>query len=187
MIARCAAGFFLLSAAAALAADGSFGVLDIELGGSHARLAHQLDFRDINTALAAAKSGRPDLGRRGYGCMSRDDPFAEIGCVSHDEKLDAVETREIRLHFLESRLQQFSLTAELRFSEAVIGYLRTRYGEPQQVAAPNPDAAPSLQWKDDTGRVTAYRGKDLIFVSFELASYAEAVKRRRDGVSLQCN
>ena len=187
MIARCAAAGFLLSAAAALAADGSFGVLDIALGMSHARLAYQLDFRDINTALAAAKSGKPDLGRRGYGCMPREDAFADVGCVSHEEKLDAVETREIRLHFLESRLQQFSLTAELRYSDAVIGYLRARYGEPRQLAASNSDAAPSLMWKDDAAQVTAYRGKDLVFVNFELASYAEAVKRKRDGVSLQCN
>jgi hypothetical protein len=185
--ARWTAAALMLWMAAAHGAEGPFGVLDIALGMSHARLAYQLDFRDINTALAAAKSGKPDLGKRGYGCMPRDDAFADLACVSHEEKLDAVETREIRLHFLESRLQQFSVTAELRYADAVIGYLRARYGEPREVAASNPDTAPGLLWENESVRVAAYRGKDLVFVNFELAGYAGAVKRKRDGVSLQCN
>ena len=173
-------------AAAAQAADEPFGVLDIALGASYARLERELDFRDINASLARIQSGKPDLGKRGYGCVKRDDPFADVGCVSHEEKLDGVETREIRLHFLLGRLQQFSVTAELQHYAAVIGYLRARYGEPQQVAASAPDAAPSLKWPGESGQITAYRGKDLVFVNFELASYADAVKRKRDGASLEC-
>ena len=186
MNARCAVACICMSAAAALAADEPFGVLDIALGTSYARLEQQLDFRDINTSLAGIRPGKPDLGRRGYGCMKRDDPFADVGCVSHEEKLDGVETREIRLHFIFGRLQQFSVTAELQYYEAVIGYLRARYGEPQRVAPSAPDAAPSLEWHDESGRIVAYSGKDLVFVNFELASYAGAVKRKREGTSVEC-
>ncbi len=168
------------------AANQPFGVLDIPLGASHARLAHELDFRDIGAALAAATAGKPDLGKRGYGCMARDDPFADIGCVSHDEKLEGKETREIRLHFLHGRLQQFSLSAEQQHYDAVIGYLRRRYGEPQPVAASSAGGAPALKWQNESAHIVAYRGKDLVYVNFELASYADAVKRKRAGESLEC-
>jgi hypothetical protein len=169
------------------AEDEPFGVLDIVLGASYARLERELDFRDINTALAQLKSGKPDLGKRSYGCMRREDPFADIGCVSHQEKLDAIETREIRLHFLHGRLQQFSLTAEIQHYDAVMAYLRKRYGEPQQIAASGAGAAPSLKWQSDSGQVVAYHGKDLVFVNFELVTYAGAVKRKREGAILECS
>jgi len=186
MIARLIVVWVLASAAAALAADQPFGVLDIALGASYARLARDLDFRDINAALAARKEGKLDLGKRGYGCMNREDPLADVGCVSHVEKLDGVETREIRLNFLEGRLQQFSVTAERQHYDAVIGYLRSRYGEPQTVAPSNTGDEPSVKWQDGTAQIMAYRGKDLVFVNFELAAYPDAVKRKRDGKSLQC-
>ncbi len=176
-----------MSSAAALAADEPFGVLDIPLGASFSRMERQLDFRDINASLAQGKAGKPDLGKRGYGCMKRDDPQADIGCVSHDENLDGAETREIRLHFLHGRLMQFSLTAEVRYYDAVVDYLRARYGEPQRVAAAGPAAAPSARWQNEAGHVVAYRGKDLVFVNFELAAYPGAVKRKREGASLECN
>lgn len=186
MNARFAIACFCLSAAAALAADEPYGVLDIVLGASYSRLAQQLDFRDINASLAGSRPGKPDLGRRGYGCMRRDDPYADIGCVSHEEKLDGIETREIRLHFLNGRLQQFSVTAELQHLESVVGYLRARHGEPRQVAPAAPDAAPSLQWQNESGRIIVYRGKDLVFVNLELVSYAGAVQRKREGTSVEC-
>lgn len=187
MIARIVMACIFIAPAIARAADEPFGVLDVALGASYARLERELDFRDINTALAQLKSGKPDLGKRGYGCMRRNDPFADIGCVSHQEKLDAIETREIRLHFLHGRLQQFSLTAEIQHYDAVSAYLRKRYGEPRQVAATSADAAPSLKWQGDSGQVVAYRGKDLVFVSFELVTYADAVKRKREGATLECS
>lgn len=188
MSARLIGGWFMLMVpAAVLAAEQPFGVLDVALGASYARMQNQLDMRDINTAISGIKGGKPDLGRRGYGCMNRDDPYADVGCVSHDEKLDGVETREIRLHFLQGRLQQFSVTAEVQYFDAVIGYLHRRYGEPRLLAAPDENTAPSLRWQDEAGQVTAYRGKDLVFVNFELASYANAVKRKREGSSLECS
>ena len=187
MIARFVVSGVFLYSAAALAAEQALGVLDITLGASYARLERDLDFRDLNSSLAQIKDGRPDLGKRGYGCTQRDDAFADVACVSHDEKLDGIETREIRLHFLHGRLQQFSVTAELQHYDAVIGYLRTRFGAPRQDAASGPDAASSLQWQGEAGHITAYRGKDLVFVSFELATYADAVKRKREGASLECN
>lgn len=176
-----------MAAATALAADEPFGVLDIALGASYSRLERQLGFRDINTSLAGTQAGKLDLGPRGYGCMKRDDPFADVGCVSHEEKLDGVETREIRLHFIFGRLQQFSVTAELQYFEAVIGHLRARYGEPQQVSSTAPDVAPGAEWQNESGRIVVYRGKNLVFVNFELASYADAVKRKRAGTSVECN
>ncbi len=187
MIARCAIAGILMYTAAALGAEQVLGVLDITLGASYARLERDLDFRDLNTSLAQIRDGRPDLGKRGYACMKRDDAFADVACVSHDEKLDGIETREIRLHFLHGRLQQFSVTAELQHYDAVIGYLRTRFGASRQDAVAGPDAASSLKWQGEAGHITAYRGKDLVFVSFELANYADAVKRKREGASLECN
>lgn len=186
MIARLAIAWILVPAAAA-AADRPFGVLDIALGASYTRLARELDFRDLNASLAQITSGKPDLGKRGYGCMRRTDPFADVGCVSHEEKLEGAETREIRLHFLHGRLQQFSLTAEARHFEAVLGYLRRRHGEPRKIAASGSDAAPSFKWQNEAGQVVAFLGKDLVFVNFELASYADAVKRKREGTNLECS
>src|SRR5258707_14558874 len=122
--------------AAALGADQALGVLDITLGASYARLEQDLDFRDLNSSLAKIRDGRPDLGKRGYGCTKRDDAFADVACVSHDEKLDGIETREIRLHFLHGRLQQFSVTAELQHYDAITGYLRMRFGAPREDATP---------------------------------------------------
>ena len=45
---------------------------------------------------------------------------------------------------------------------------------------------PSVKWQSEAGQIVAHRGKDLVFVNFELASYPDAVKRKRDGQRLQC-
>jgi hypothetical protein len=187
VIARFIFAALLMSAAAAPAAGQALGVLDITLGASYARLERELDFRDINTSLAQIRGGKPDLGKRGYGCMRRDDPLADVACVSHDEKLDGIQTREVRLHFLHGRLQQFSVTAELQHYDAIVGYLRTRFGAPRQDAVSDSATAPNLTWESESGQIMAYRGKDLVFVSFELATYADAVIRKRDGAGLECN
>jgi hypothetical protein len=176
----------LLTAAGAYAADPLFGVLDFTLGTSYVRLERDLDFHDINAALAQLKAGKADLGRRGYGCMKRDDAYADVGCVSHTETLEGIATREIRMHFLQGRLQQFSVTAEVRHYDALVAYLRARYGAPLSVPAASAGDEASLKWQSEAAQVVAYRGKDLVFVNFELASYADAVKRKRDGASMQC-
>jgi hypothetical protein len=161
---------------------------DIRLGASFERLARDLDLRDIEAAIAAqreTKAPKPDLGRRGYGCTRRDDAYADVGCVSHDEKVDGEQTREIRLLFLEGVLQQFSITAEIRHYDAVMRALRERFGPPQQINPAPPGGYPSSVWRTAESRITAYDGKDLVFVSFELAGYGEAVKRRQNGVRPQ--
>ncbi len=156
-----------------------FGLLDISLGAAYTQLTQQLDLRDINAALAAmAKPGHPDLGRRGYGCMPRSDEFADIGCVSHDEKLNELPTREIRLQILDGRLQQLTLTAEAQYYDAVTAYLRQRYGEPRHAAAETA-AAPRLEWSNNVSTMYAILGNDLVFVSLELNTYANAVERKR--------
>lgn len=160
-----------------------FGLLDIALGASYARLAHELDFRDIDAALPAAHArtaSTPELGARGYGCVTRNDAFANVSCVSHHKKLDGIETRKIHLQFLDGRLQQFSLTAEVRHFDTVTAYLRRRYGEPQAVPATGPDPMPSLKWQNDTARITGHRGSNLVFVNFALDAYAEAARRGRE-------
>jgi hypothetical protein len=162
------------------AAEEAFGLLDITLGSSYARLERDLDFRYITTSLAQMKGNVPDLGKRGYGCMRRDDPQADVGCVSHIEKLGNLDTREIRLNFLNGRLYQFSMSAEAQHYDAVIAQLRARNG------APKADAE-SMSWQNESGKIAAYRGKDLVFVNFELASYADAIQRKRDGAVLECN
>ncbi len=185
MMSRLVSGILLavLLAADAGAADAPYGVLDIGLGASYARLERDLDFRDIDESLAKIRTGKPDLGKRGYGCMQREDDFADVGCVSHTEKLDGMETREIRLHFLDGRLQQFSMSAEVQNFDAVVAYLRTRFGAPQ---IQNAGDQPGVKWQNEAGQIVAYRGKDLVFVNFELLSYPAAVKRKREGQRLQC-
>ena len=170
----------LLSAPAPAAGDEPFGLLDITLGASYARLERDLDFRYITTSLAQMSGSKPDLGKRGYGCMRRDDPQADVGCVSHAERLGGIETREIRLHFLSGRLYQFSMSAEVQHYDALVAQLNARNGTPQA----DPDG---LRWKNGSGQIAAYRGKDLMFVNFELATYADAVKRKREGTTLECN
>jgi hypothetical protein len=174
-----------LTASVAIAADMPYGVLDIGLGASYGRLERDLDFRDIAASIAK-QPGKPDLGKRGYGCMQREDDFADVGCVSHTERLDGVETREIRLHFLDGRLQQFSVSAEVQNFDAVVRYLSNRFGAPQAVPVKNPTDQPSVKWQNEAGQIVALRGKDLVFVSFELASYPDAVKRKREGQRLMC-
>lgn len=157
---------------------------DIRLGASFQRLAHELDFRDIHAAVAQQnerKSAKPDLGRHGYSCALREDPYADIACVSHDERVGGAETREIRLHFLEGRLQQFSITAEIQHYDAVMQALRSRYGAPQAADAAPAGGYSSTHWRNGDSRIVAYSGKDLVFVSFELAGYPDAVKRKSSG------
>lgn len=170
--------------AAAHGADQPYGLDDIALGASYARLAAALDFRYIHSAIAAqkeTKSAKPDLGRRGYGCARREDPFADIACVSHDERVDGVETREVRLHFLDGILQQFSITGEIRQYEAVMQALRERHGAPQRMEPAPAGGYPASSWRNADSSIIAYGGKDLVFVSFELAGYGAAVKRKQSG------
>jgi hypothetical protein len=172
----------LLLASAAAAEPYRFD--DVQLGASFTRLAHDLDFRDIHAAIAAQqekKLTKPDLGQRGYGCARRDDAYADVTCVSHDERVGGAETREIRLQFLDGILQQFSITAEIRHFDAVMQALRERLGAPQQSEPAPTGGFASSAWRNADSRITAYGGKDLVFVSFELAGYAEAVKRKQGG------
>lgn len=157
---------------------------DIRLGASFARLAHDLDFRDIHAAIGqqqARQAAKPDLGRRGYGCARREDAFADVACVSHEERVGGAETREIRLHFLGGILQQFSITAEVRHLDAVTRAVGERHGPPEAAQPAGAGDYPSSRWRNADSSITVYGGKDLVFVSFELAGYAEAVKRKQSG------
>ena len=161
---------------------------DVRLGASFTRLAHELDFRDIHAAIGAQQqkqAAKPDLGRRGYGCARRDDAYADVTCVSHDERVGGAETREIRLHFLDGILQQFSITAEIQHFDAVMRALNERHGAPQRAEPAPAGSHPSFAWRNADSGITAYGGKDLVFVSFELASYGEAVKRKQGGTRPQ--
>jgi len=165
---------------AAAAEPYAFG--NIRLGTSFDDLAPLLDFRDIDVALdrqLAAKAARPDLGRRGYGCMRREDPYAEVACVSHDEKVGDTPTREIRLQFLNGVLQQFSITAEIAEIESVMAALRQEHGAPRETKAATAGAFASYHWRNADSAIAVYRGKDLVFVSFELAGYRQAVEQRQ--------
>jgi hypothetical protein len=174
----------LLLAVAAGAAAEPYRFDDVRLGASFSSMAQELDFRDIQAAIAAQqekKLTKPDLGRRGYGCARRDDVYADVTCVSHDERVGGAETREIRLQFLDGILQQFSITAEIRHFDAVMQALRERLGAPLQAEPAPAGGYPTSAWRNADSRITAYGGKDLVFVSFELAGYAESVKRRQGG------
>lgn len=157
---------------------------DIALGATFENLAHELDLRDLNAAIAQARSGnagKPDLGRRGYGCLRRDDAYADVTCVSHEERVAGMPAREVRLQFLEGRLAQFSITAELQYADGVIDALRAAFGEPRvQAPATGAGGSASLRWQNPESYVVGHRGRDLLFVSFELNSYAAAVKRKQN-------
>lgn len=183
-----AGALLMLSIAAGQGAERPHGFADIAPGASYAGLTSALDLRDIHAAIAAQQknqANKPDLGRRGYGCMRRDDSFADVDCVSHDERVGGVETREIRLHFLGGILQQFSVTAEIRHFDAVMQALREQNGAPQKAEPAPAGGYPSFIWRNADSVITAYGGKDLVFVSFELTTYREAVKRRQARVRKQ--
>jgi hypothetical protein len=170
---------FLVGAAAG-AADQPYGHGDITLGASYEALAAALEFRDIRAAIAEQgerKTPKPELGRRGYGCIRRADAYAEITCVSHDERIGGAQMREIRLQFLGGVLQQFSITAELQYFDVVMGAVRARYGQPDREDPATAGAYASWRWRNSVSSVVGYAGRDLVFVSFELAAYAEAVKK----------
>ena len=178
-----AMGFTLLLTAFAAGEAGAqpYGFEDIRLGASFVRLAHEFDFRGIHAALAQQqerKAAKPDFGRRGYGCVARDDPYADVTCVSHDEWIGGAETRELRLQFLEGVLQQFSISAEMRHFDTVMREMARRYGEPRVDAGASP---PVYRWDNGVSKITGYGGKDLVFISFELAGYPDAVKRKQSG------
>ncbi len=121
----------LLLGLVAIAAAEPYGFGNIRLGASFDELSRLLDFRDIQVALEAqlaAKATKPDLGRRGYGCMRREDPYADVACVSHEEKVGGTPTREIRLQFLNGVLQQLSITAEISEFEVVLAVLPGQAG-----------------------------------------------------------
>jgi hypothetical protein len=45
---------------------------------------------------------------------------------------------------------------------------------------------PGVKWESDGGQIVALRGKDLVFVNFQLVTYPDAIRRKRDGQRLQC-
>jgi hypothetical protein len=171
-----------LASAAAGAADQPYGHGDITLGASYETLAAALDFRNIYAAIAEQaerRTSKPELGRRGYGCIRREDAYADITCVSHDERIGGAQMREIRLQFLDGVLQQFSITAEIQYFDVVMGAVRARYGQPDREEPATAGAYASWRWRNSVSSVVGYAGKDLVFVSFELAIYADAVKLRQ--------
>jgi len=166
------------------AAAEPYGFGDIRLGSSFDVLSRQLDFRDINTALAAqrdAKAHKPDLGRRGFGCLRGANAYADVVCVSHEERVGGEPTREVRLQFLEGMLQKFSITVEVGRSARILEALRAQHGEPSEKRPAGAGTFASQHWRNADSTITAYRGKDLVFVSYELAGYGDAVARRQRG------
>lgn len=166
--------------AAGAAAAAPYGYDEIRLGASLDSLARELDLRDAEGALREAqerRAAKPDLGRRGYGCMRRDDPYSDITCVSHDERVDGIETREIRLHFIAGVLLQFSITAEIRYLEHVLAALTRRFGAPLTEPAGG-SGGPRYRWRNTESWIEVHPGPSLVFVSFESADYAVAVRRK---------
>jgi hypothetical protein len=179
---RLGAAIALAFGVSAVAAADPYGFGNIHLGASFDELARALDFRDIHAVLdrqLAAKAARPDLGRRGYGCMRREDPYAEVACVSHDEKVGDTPTREIRLQFLDGILQQFSITADIAEIESVMASLRQEHGAPMETRAATAGAFASYHRRNADSTIAAYSGESLLLVSFELAGYRKAVERRQ--------
>ena len=161
---------------------------DVRLGSSYANVAKQLDMRDGEEAVREARAmslSRPYFGKRGYGCLRRDDPGADITCVSHEEKLGGADTREIRLQFLDGILQQFSVTAEMKHLDTVIGAVTRVAGEPRVEGS---GSTATFQWQNNDAKITGYGGENLVFVAFSLASYPDAVerKKKRGPTTIEC-
>ena len=176
------ASIVLAFGAAQTAAAAPYGFGDVRLGASFEELSRQLDFRDINAALEAqraAKAHKPNLGRRGFGCMRGANAYADIVCVSHQEQIGGEPTREIRLQFLDGVLQKFSITVELDRSGAVLSALHAQYGEPRESRAGDAGTFASQHWRNAESAIAVFRGPDLVFVSFELAGYGAAVAKRQ--------
>jgi hypothetical protein len=168
--------------AATTAAGEPYALGDIRLGTSYEALARQLDVRDFHAAIAAqraAKSGKPDLGRRGFGCAQGDKLHADIICVSHDEIVGGEPMREVRLQFLDGILQQISFAAEIAKREAVLAALHAQHGAPQETRTGVAGALPSERWRNAESSIRAYSGRDLVYVSYELAGYGDAKARRQ--------
>lgn len=183
---RLGAAIVLTVGIAVAAAAEPYGFGDIRLGTSFDELSQQLDFRDIGSALDrqhAAKARKPDLGRRGFGCLRGANGYADLVCVSHDESIGGAPTREVRLQFLDGVLQTFSITVEAGRSEALLAALRSRYGAPHETRPAVAGAFASQHWRKADSTISAFRGKDLLFVSFELAGYRELVERRQRGTA----
>lgn len=167
----------LLAAPGALAQPHALN--DVRLGASYGNLTRQLDLRDGEEALLEAKAmslSRPYFGKRGYGCMRRDDPGADITCVSHEEKVGGAETREIRLQFLDGLLQQFSVSAEMKYVEPVIAAVTRVAGQPAREGS---GTNTTWRWQNSDSTITGYAGENLVYVVFSLVSYPEAVERKR--------
>ncbi len=180
-----AAIVLMLGAVAAAVAE-PYGLGDIRLGSSFDELSRRLDFRDIGSALDqqhAAKARKPDLGRRGFGCLRGTNTRADVVCVSHDESVGGAPTREVRLQFRGGVLQAFSVTVEAGRSEALLAALHREYGAPHETRAATADAFALQQWRNADSTISAYRGNDLVFVSFELAGYRGAAGQRQREVS----
>ena len=159
---------------------------DIRLGSSFDELSRQLDFRDIHSALEAQRAARapkPDLGRRGFGCMRGANAYADVVCVSHDERAGGEPTREIRLQFLDGVLQKFSITVEIGRADAIFAELRRQHGAPHETRSAAAGAFASQHWRNADSTIAAYEGRDLVFVSFELEGYAAAVAKRQRGAA----
>ena len=182
---RIVAGFLLaLLASGAGAAEQAYGRGDIVLGAGYKELAGALDLRYINAALAeqvARGDARPDLGRRGFGCYARGDARADETCVSHEERIGDVPLREVRLQFVDGVLQQFSITADLPHLTAVIAALEAEHGPAGETRPAAGTSYASWRWRNAASTIVAWAGKDVVFVSFELAGYAAAVARRQLG------
>ncbi len=156
-----------------------YALADVRLGASYANLVKQLDMRDGEEAVKEARAmslSRPYFGKRGYGCLKREDPGADITCVSHEEKVGGAEMREIRLQFLDGILQQFSVTAEIRHLDAVIAAVTAVAGAPE-VEGSGRDA--TYRWQNADSAIVGYGGENLVFVAFSLASYPAAVERKK--------
>ena len=114
--------------------------------------------------------------------MRRGDPYADITCMSHEEKIDGISAREIRPQFLDGILRQFSITGEIGHFDAVMRAVGAPYGAPLVTPAAESRGA-TYSWRNGESKITGYAGKDLVFVSFELASHAAATvhKKNRGG------
>ena len=168
------------------AAAEPYGFGDIRLGSAFGDLSRRLDFRDIDSALEtqrAAKGSAPDLGRRGFGCMRGANAHADVVCVSHDERAGGEPTREIRLQFLDGVLQKFSITVEIGRAGTIFAELRRQHGAPHETRLATAGAFASQHWRNADSTIVAHEGRDLVFVSFELDGYREAVARRQRGAA----
>jgi hypothetical protein len=143
------------------------------------------------TSAAAARRASRRRARFGQARLRLHDAlttaFADVAAFRTKKSWKDVATREIRLHFLQGRLQQFSLSAEQQHYDAVIGYLRPAHTATRSRTSLRAQVRqPASSGRTSRRRSPLMRARTRVrqFRARVLCRCGESAKR--EGASLEC-